>query len=210
MSKTIPWSDLETQYLEGLADDLPFQVLVRSYQSKASHMGWPKRTERAIRERIYRVGRLSRVKAGELTTTGGAAEILGCPSCRVEAWLRKDRVLRVLKPIKRKGINYISRDSWRRLARELPEVLGGYPADRLFGLLEDRDLANAVARRFPRQRGDYRIRCVENGRVWRSCLAASSELHVSQQTISLAINTRGGWVPSLGLTFQAFRNGTPP
>jgi hypothetical protein len=67
VSKTIPWSDPETQYLEGLADDLPFQVLVRSYQSKASHMGWPKRTERAIRERIYRiVSRQPRQIAGEL------------------------------------------------------------------------------------------------------------------------------------------------
>jgi hypothetical protein len=55
--------------------------------------------------------------------------------------------------------------------------------------------------------GDYRIRCVETGRIYPSSSAAARELHVTQSTISLAMKQRRP-VRSLGLTFQALRSAT--
>jgi hypothetical protein len=102
---------------------------------------------------------------------------------------------------------YIERRAWRRLAREMPRVLGGFPADRLFLLLEDRELADTIAARYSRPMGDWRIRCVETGRIYPSCGHAAREHHVTQACISLAIRQRRP-VRALGLTFQALRNAT--
>jgi hypothetical protein len=99
---------------------------------------------------------------------------------------------------------YISRTSWRRLARERPQALGGFDADRLFQLLEDRELAEEVASRFPRPRGDWRVRCVETGQVWPSAVAAAQELHVAQTTITLAMR-QARPVRVLGMRFEALR-----
>jgi hypothetical protein len=101
-------------------------------------------------------------------------------------------------------VRYISRASWRRLARVMPRVLGGFSADALFLLLEDRRLAESVAAQYPQAIGDWRISCVETGQVWPSCNVAAGELHVSQAAISKGIRERR-MVPSLGMTFEALR-----
>jgi hypothetical protein len=86
----------------------------------------------------------------------------------------------------------------------MPRVLGGFSADALFLLLEDRRLAESVAAQYPQAIGDWRIRCVETGQIWPSCIAAARELNVSRQAISKAIlNTRPVWC--LGMTFEALR-----
>jgi hypothetical protein len=82
---------------------------------------------------------------------------------------------------------------------------GGFSADALFLLLEDRDLAEAVALAHPRPMGDWRVRCIETGQIYASCNAAAKELHVSQACISLAIRQVRP-VAALGLSFEALRN----
>jgi hypothetical protein len=105
-------------------------------------------------------------------------------------------------------VRYISRASWRRLARVMPRVLGGFSADALFLLLEDRQLAESVAAQYPQTMGDWRIRCVETGQIWPSCCAAARELNVSQAAISKAmLNARPVWC--LGMTFEALRSARP-
>jgi hypothetical protein len=203
-----PWAPEEASYLEQLAGDVPFPSLVRRMQSKASAQGWPQRTEKAILMRLRRIQQSGRARHGEWTTTGGVGEILGCPGSRVEAWLRRKRIRELLEPHKIRNVRYISRRAWRRLAREQPRVLGGFSADALFLLLEDRELAEAIAKQHPRPMGDWRIQCVETGRIWPSCGAAAQELHVSQAAISLAIR-RGRQVVSIGMTFQALRGQGP-
>ena len=86
----------------------------------------------------------------------------------------------------------------------MPRVLGGFSSDSLFALLEDRDLADAVAAAYPRPMGDWRVRCVETGQIWPSCGAAARELHVSQAAVSLAIRQRRQ-LTALGMTFEALR-----
>ena len=202
------WTQPELDHLEQLAGDVPFPSLLRSMRHMATMKGWPRRTPKAIVMRMRRSRQLCRARTGEWTTTYGAAELLGCPGSRVEAWLRRKPVLKILAPEWTGSIRYISRRSWRRLARVMPRVLGGFSADALFLLLEDRDLAEAVAAAHPRPMGDWRVRCIETGQIWASCGAAARELHVSQAAVSLAIR-QGRPVAALGMTFEALRGAGP-
>lgn len=202
------WTQPELDHLESLAGDVPFPTLLRSMHYKATAEGWPRRTDKAIVMRMRRSRQFCRARTGEWTTTYGAGEILGCPGTRVDAWLRRKPIARILDPQTTGGTRYINRRSWRRLARAMPRVFGGFSADALFLLLEDRDLADAIAEQHPRPMGDWRVRCVETGQIFSSCGAAARELHVTQACISLAIRQRRT-VAALGMTFEALRGVGP-
>jgi hypothetical protein len=198
------WSADEISYLEKLVGDVPFPVLLKRMQKEQKVRGWPERTEKAIVMRIRRISQTWNGRYGHWVTTGAVGDMLGCPGTRVDAWLRRRSIREVLQPKWIGKVRYIERRAWRRLAREMPRVLGGFSADALYMLLEDRELAEQIAAEHPRPMGDFRIRCIETGRVWPSCSAAARELHVSQAAISLAIR-RGRPVTVLGLKFEALR-----
>jgi hypothetical protein len=202
------WTQPELEHLESLAGDVPFPTLLRSMHYRATAEGWPPRTDKAIVMRMRRSRQYCRARTGEWTTTYGAGELLGCPGTRVEAWLRRESVAAILDPQWTGNTRYITRRSWRRLARVMPRVLGGFSSDALFSLLEDRDLADAVAAAHPRPMGDWRVRCVETGQIWPSCGAAARELHVSQAAVSLAIR-QCRQLTALGMTFEALRGAGP-
>lgn len=205
MSAWPAWSEAETEYLERLAGDVPFPELVTRMQRRATAMGWPKRSRKAIAIRVARMGHRSRARHGQWMTTGGVAELLGCPVDRVSHWIRDATIRAILQPRRIGAFWYIERRSWRRLARQMPRVLGGYNADALFNLLEDRELADSIATRYPVTMGDWRIRCIETSKIYSNCKAAAQELHVSHRAISLAIRQRRS-VRSLGMTFEALRS----
>ena len=199
------WNKDELEYLENLADDVSFATLVQMMQSKAEEMNWPIRSAEAIRSQMHKRHLHSVSRCGTETTAGGVAEILGVPATRVIGWLKNPDICAILKPKRHLSrVKYVNRREWRSLARQMPQVFGGIPADRLFDLIEDYELAKAVAATYPLPRSDHRIRCVETGRIWPSAAAASRELHVDKTTISLAIR-EGRPVPSLGMTFKALR-----
>ncbi len=202
------WSAEEIAHLDQMAGELPFAILVKSMRGKAKQQGWPIRSAKSITERMNRTHQPRRARVGDWTSCYGAAEILGCAGSRVEAWLRRPRIVEVLDIRVVGTVRYITRASWRRLAREMPRVLGGFSADALFLLLEDRRLADSVAAQYPQAIGDWRIRCVETGQIWSSCCAAARELNVSQAAISKAIRDRRP-VHCLGMTFEALRGARP-
>lgn len=202
------WTKPEIDHLEKLAGEVPYATLLRSMKHKATMEGWPPRTAKAITLRMRRTGHFCHARVGDWTTTYGAAEILGCPGSRVEAWLKRPPITAILDPQWVGRVRYISRRSWRRMAREMPRVFGGFSADALFLLLEDRDLAEAVAAAHPRPMGDWRVRCIETGQIYASCGAAAKEHHVSQACISLAIR-QARPVAALGLSFEALRYERP-
>ncbi|MFZ9952571.1 MAG: hypothetical protein ACO3FA_09805, partial [Vulcanococcus sp.] len=204
MSRHPAWSRAESDYLEEMAGSLPFPVLLRRYQCRARREGWPPRTKQGVMMRLHRLRQIARVRQGQWLTTGGAGDLLGCDGWRITSWLRRRRIREILEPRRFGNAFYIHRDNWKRLAREYPKPLGGFPADRLFLLLEDRELADAVAAAHPCAIGDMRVRCVETGQIWPSAEAAGRELNVDGSTISLAIR-KGRAVTSLGLTFVALR-----
>lgn len=198
------WSPAEAAHIEALAGDHPFPELVKLFQRRARREGWPVRSEKAIALRMLRVGLRGRARDGACTTTYGAAELLGVSGECVVAWLRNAEIHQILAPRAPGRIRYIERAAWRRLARQRPDVFGGIPADRLFLLLEDRELADQVAAAHPIGRADWRVRCVETGKVWSNCKAAGAELCVAHDTISRAMR-EGRPVAVLGLRFEALR-----
>lgn len=202
------WTQPEIDHLDKLVGNVPFPTLVRSMKHKATMEGWPARTAKAIVMKAQRSGYRCRARVGDWTTTYGSGELLGCPGSRIEAWLKRPGIIAILAPERIGNTRYISRRSWRRLAREMPRVLGGFGADALFLLLEDRDLSEVVAAAHPRSMGDWRVRCIETGQIWASCAVAARELHVSQACISLAIRQQRTSA-ALGLTFEALRGAGP-
>lgn len=198
------WTTAEADFLEQLAGEVPFPTLVRRMRIAATQHGWHPRTEKAITMRLFEMRLIRRSRHGEWTTTFGVGQILQCPGYRVAGWLRQKKVREILNPRTIGGIRYISRQSWRRLAREMPQVLSGFSADALFLLVEDRELADAVAAQHPRPISDHRIRCIETGQAWPSCAAAARDLHVTRAAISCAIRQRRA-VMVLGMTFEALR-----
>ena len=198
------WTEKEIDILQFVAGDLCTSMAISYFRSWAAKNGYYKRTRSAVFQKMKRLGLFSRGNAGSFTTSCVTAEILGCSTGCITTWLANPRILEILRPVWRGGVRYIHRDSWRRLAREMPEVLGGFHADRLFMLLEDRPLANAVAAQYRYRRNDSKIRCIETGRVWQSAPAAAAELHVAKSTITLAIREKRP-VSVLGLSFEALR-----
>ena len=85
-------------------------------------------------------------------------------------------------------------------------MLGGFGADALFLLLEDRDLADQVAARHRVGRAVWRVRCVETGWEWPNCAAAARYYHVTAGAISCAIR-RGRPLTCAGVRFEALRKG---
>jgi hypothetical protein len=204
MKRPPNWTPPEATYLDQLAGDVPFPELVDRYQRHAHRQGWPERSASAILQRLRRTRQSGRARMGECLTSGGIADILGCPKSRTNAWLKRPAVRAVLQPRKVGSFYYVERSALRRLARRMPQVLGGFGADALFLLLENRELAEEVCRQCPSYWGDKRIRCVETGRVYGSCREAAEHLHVDYTTISLAIKERRP-VTVLGLTFERCR-----
>lgn len=204
----VRWQPDEIAYLERLVGDVPFPVLLKRMAKEAKVRGWPPRSKKAITMRLRRTGHRCSGRYGDWLTIGAVGLMLGCSGHRVDAWLRRPLIRQILQPMQVGQVRYIQRASWRRLARKEPRMLGGFSAEALFLLLEDRELAEAIAAEYPRPIGDWRIRCVENGRVWPSCMAAARELHVSQAAISLAIR-EGRPVRVLGLKFEALRGEGP-
>ena len=207
MTQPPRWTAAEVEHLSELAD-LPALILTRRFQRRARAQGWPPRTARAIEIKLRKLGLLdpggSQIRADDLVSAGGAAQILGCSSARISRWMEEEALLAILRPVWGGHRRYVSREGWRRLARQRPDVLGGFGADRLFELLEDRELADVVAAAHPYQRADYRIRCVETGRIWANATAAARELFVSHSAIGLAV-AEGRAVASLGLRFERLR-----
>lgn len=204
MAATIrPWTEPEVQFLNDHGEFLPLAILIRRFQAHASAEGWPPRTAKAIHLKLLKLGcPTSRIRADDLMSPGAVAAILGCSAGRVIHWIVVNTAL--LRPTWGGRRRYVSRESWRRLARQKPEVLGGFGADRLFELLEDRELAEAVAAAYPRRLRDYRIRCVQTGQVWRSAPHAAAELFVSPSVIRDAVREQRP-VASLGLRFERLR-----
>lgn len=200
------WLPAELELLNQLAGDVPWPKAVQVFQREARLRGWPERTENAMGCQAKKLGFSCRADAGTWTTTYGAGRLLGCDPRRIDAWFDEPSLVAILEPkqLKPGGARFICRAAWRRLARERPDVLGGLTADGLFLLLEDRELADAVASRYRLRRNDYRVRCIETGRVYASCDAVAQSHHVSRSAVSLAIR-RGRQVTSIGLSFEALR-----
>lgn len=189
----VPWSDDEANRLTELFGDIPSPRVPDAYNRWASDNGYVTRTAAAIWEKAHRIGCSSR-QVGEWLTISDIARILAVDTNRIERWRRQFRaILRPYAPFNGpRGSVYISRTNLRALARRHPDQMGGLDADRLFMLIEDRDLADHVAT-FPLRRGGPRrpVRCIDTGETFPTIAAAARAVGLDKQCICQALAR--GW-----------------
>ena len=199
------WTFEEVRQLELIGDQYPLEMTIKKYQRWAKAKNQPLRTGKSIHIKLSRLGICysKRVASGDLLSTGDVADILGFSTSRMVYVV--DRNTDILCPVWAGRRRYVSRANWRQLAIERPQIFSACSAKKLFILLEDRTLAEHISRSYRFRIRDYRIKCIESKREWKSATAAARDLFISPAALRLAIRERRS-VPSLGLTFERLAN----
>lgn len=110
-AKPPEWRPEEVRYLSEIGDSLPLGMLIYRFRRRADARGWPKRTESAIAGKAFKLGlrhRQSRMRADDLTSPGGAAQILGCPPDRVSKWFDDPSLAPILRPVASRNVRYVN------------------------------------------------------------------------------------------------------
>lgn len=182
------WSDRELEMLEQLAMDQPPCKLPAAYNCWASNNGFTVRTRQAVIWAVNRRG-MGDKATGDWMHTGYICRLIGISFDMPRRWSDQYGI-----PCYRdgRGRRYFRRSELRRVARQSPERFAGISADRLFLLLEDRELADSVAAAYPlRPMEPKPVRAVEAGRLFPSLRAAASCIGINRGAIQRAIKTGG-------------------
>jgi hypothetical protein len=191
-----PWSQAELEQLELIAGDMPRAMAIRIYRSWATKNGQPQRTNQAIEGAIYRYG-MSLRATGQWLTMGGIAAVLGISHDCPYRWVQQGLLSATPMGRCQRKVHYVRRSDLVAFARRHPEALGGIERSRLVMLLDDEELAEAIAaehRHRPWHR--KRVVCVETGIVHPTVREAAKAVHVTRQAITYALRTGGtaaGW-----------------
>ena len=199
--KANKWSFAEIKQLELIGDQYPLKITIQKYQTWARLRRQPPRTARSIHGKLSKLGICysKRIASGELLSTRDVADILGFSTDRMVYVV--DKNTDILCPVWAGRRRYANRANWRQLAMERPRIFGGCTANKLFVLLEDRDLAEHISKNYRFRLGDYRIQCLETKQIWANACAAARDLFISPSALTLAIRQNKP-VPTLGLTFE--------
>lgn len=179
------WSARELEMLEQMLVDYPYKRVLSIYNSWAVQAGFVLRTELAIRQKIASL-RVMDKASGDWVSAGYICAVLGVTLATPKYWANRHKI-----PCYRDGRRrrYFQRSELKSAARRQPEIFGGISADRLFLLLEDRDLADDIASRFTRRGTDPKpVRAVETGWLYPSITAAAKRMGVRHSSIYNAIN----------------------
>lgn len=180
------WSERELEMLEQLAGDQPPDRLVWVFNKWARETGHPKRSHQALLTKLSRRG-ISVRASGDWVSTGYICQVLGVGSDTPQRWSDRYAI-----PCHRdgRGARFFRRSVLVKVARERPETFAGISADRLFLLLENRQLADQIATAYPHRSMDPRAVCaVETGWTYPSVRAAAARVYVTRQAIQIAIRT---------------------
>jgi len=176
--------------LESMAGNMPPKHLSASYNSWAAKSGYPNRSYRAITSLMSR-RKISRRAEGEWITSGCIAELLGVHIDTPQRWAEKGLIESCYSQVRR-GHRYFRRSNIVDLARRRPDLFGGIDRDRLYALLEDSELADAIVSSFPSRTSSGRpVQVVETGATFPSATAAAKAFYVRSQSISFAIKRNG-------------------
>lgn len=191
MTSGTPWSTAELLALESMAGNSPADLAIRAFKSWAATNGHPPRSTSSIKGAVYRHG-MSLDATGKWLTLGGIAAALGVSIDVPDHWVRHGLLVARHHSPGRRPFRYVRRDDLMAFARKHPQRLGGIPADRLALLLEDEDLAKAIAAAHPRRPWHRKaVRCVETGEVYPTTRAAAAAEWVRRQAITYALRTGG-------------------
>ena len=185
------WSPAELMQLESMAGDMPASLLTRSYRIWASLNGYPRRSKAAIESAVCRNG-MSLEATGRWVTLGNIYRTLGIPADGPQRWVDTGLLLSRHQSAGRRPVQYVRRDDLLAFARQHPDRLGGIPVERLALLLEDEELAEAIAAAHPRRPWHRKaVRCVETGKTFPTTRAAAAAIWVRRQAITYALRTGG-------------------
>ena len=182
------WSARELEMLEQFATDQPRDRLIGVYNSWAKGQGFAARSRNAILTRLSRSGITAKAE-GDWVSSGYICATLGVGIDTTQRWTNHRGI-----PCHRDGrkARYFRRSELRQVARKQPETFSGIPADRLFLLLEDRELADSIAAAYPWRPATPRVVCaVETGWRYPSVRAAAARVNICRQAIQHAIRTGG-------------------
>jgi hypothetical protein len=197
------WSPEEDEHLLQLCGDVPSAMLAGVYNQWASRYGFPQRTAKALAVRAAK-HRAQLRAVGAWITTGGMAAVLGLRPSTVNSWTRRYPDL----PCKRFGrqkVRYINRNQFKKWVQNGHlGLLGGIERFRLVMLFDDIALAEEIVRDYPgRPQGVEAtakgVRCLDDGRVWPSIMAAAREVYVAHSTLWRGLLLHK---PVVGLRFE--------
>lgn len=182
------WSQREREMLEQLAVDQPPSRLPNVYNAWAGLHGFPLRTRFAIQFKVYALGVTDKA-TGDWVSAGYICRVLGVSSYLPQHWTNRHKI-----PCYRngRGRRFFRRKELLKAARERPYIFSGISADRLFLLLEDRELADDIAARYPTHNGKPRPVCIiETGWLYPSKKAAARHVGVTPRAINYSISSGG-------------------
>lgn len=187
------WTQSELDHLTQLVGDFHITKLTGYYNSWAVRNGYPRRTERAIKDRIQRLG-LSRRPEGTWLVLMDVARILGRSPMTIRNWIKRgwipDQYVQRPSP----QMTLIHRNGMNHLARTQPEVLASCSLYSLLATLGSEPLAEQVHEQLQGQRWTsqhHAVQCVETGRRYPSIQAAARANFITPNTIRFAI--KRGW-----------------
>lgn len=180
MGKSARWTPAEDELLQGLCGDMPWPMVVQSFNSWAKKMGHPTRTGLALVRRCENTGTLRRT-VGAWITTGVICELMKISHSTVRRWL----VIKNYLPYHRYGTSpqhrfYVRRRDLRRLALDKPRLFGGMSVCDLTQLLDSQRLAEQIVDlNLGSPRGPVPVVCVETGRRFSSIREAAHNAFVT-------------------------------
>lgn len=196
-----PYTPRELETIEELVGDLPLGLLVRRYNAWAEENGLPRRTERALHQRIKELG-LTIEPYGEYVRAASILSALRVSQNVIEGWIRKGWIA----PAKHRSKPY-RRVHWRergpvrrsfrrrdlvRMARDHPEAFAGAPREGLYSLLEDADLCDAIRAAHPRRLGCLNparpVKNLSTGETYPSIRAAAEATGLHATLIRASVN----------------------
>lgn len=203
MSRPANWTPAEVESLLQLAGDVPYPVLSRCYNMWARRHGFPRRTPKAVVVKAQKCG-ATFTAVGSWLTTGGVARILGVRPSTVESWTARYPSLPRSCYGGTRPVRYIKRSRLRRWAEDHMHLFGGLEHSRLVMLFEDEEFADRILALHPNRPSGIEatalsVRCVDDGRVWQSLMAAARSLYVTHGALWHAIKENR---PVLGLRLE--------
>ena len=184
------WTQEEEAIIHELISTMPPHQFVNTYLIMASTRGLPKRSDTAIKLKVYELGYKLEPEI-EYLSMQKIANMLGVSRDAVDNWrnLGLETHRKSNKPGSR---HYVCRRAFRRFARRRPEVLGGTDRFGLFCLLEDEKWVEKLLADYPERwygcgKPGKRVKCVETGKVFDSMGEAGKSVFVTRSGIFKAV-----------------------
>lgn len=181
------WSAAELERLSELLGDHPIRQVHINYNCWARQNGYHQRSFQAIRQAAQKTLGMSTRSHGLWLLTCDVATLLGRSQFCIRQWIKRGDILSYDVRWSGRYI-YIHRRAFRHVAATRPALLGGVPRHQLFQLLEDEDLAEDIALRFPKRISrPVKVRNKFTGVVYPTIQQAARETYMQHSSIIKAL-----------------------